>query len=199
MPTTGSSSSSRACSRPRERPERCHFEHAEERIPGHRRHGRRLHRRRLAETGGDAQVAGREIRERERSTFLRALSDQALAEPDDGRAGRQLPPGRMSQRAAARKGPRRARRIRPRRRRASAPGPTGGAGRTRSAMRRPAGFPSRVTRSPSPSAVRPSPAAPCLRTSTERASPPVSSVARVNGTSLSYSPAAIALTEASRA
>ena len=57
-----------------ERPERRHFEHAEQRVPGHRRHGRRLHRRRLAETGGDAQVVGREIRERERSPFLRALT-----------------------------------------------------------------------------------------------------------------------------
>ena len=69
----------------RERPEGCHFEDAEQRIGGYRRHGRRLHGRRLAETGGNAQVVRREIRQRERSPFLRALTHEARAEPDDRR------------------------------------------------------------------------------------------------------------------
>ena len=143
-----------------ERPEGCHFEDAEQRVGGHRRHGRRLHRRRLAETGGNAQVVGREIRQRERSPFARALTDEALAERDDRRdAGniRQAVGGDAPQLGRAR---RRARRSRPRRRRASARGPTGGAGRTPPARPRPAALPSRGTRWPSPSAVRPSPRRP---------------------------------------
>ena len=47
-----------------EQPEGGDLEHAEERIAGFRGQGRRLHGRRLAETGSYTQVAGGKIRER---------------------------------------------------------------------------------------------------------------------------------------
>jgi hypothetical protein len=68
-----------------ERTEGGDFEHPEQRVTGHRRHGGGLQRRRLAEAGGNAHVVGREIRQRERSSFLRALTDEARAGPDDRR------------------------------------------------------------------------------------------------------------------
>ena len=97
---------------------------------------------------------------------------------------RRLPPGRRRQSAADAQGSPRTDKSPRRRRPAWAPGRIRAAARTRRTRPRPATLPVSLAALDFTQRCSSIAAAPCLSTSIERARPPVSSVASVNGTSL---------------